>query len=113
MAALVIGVHCIKACCHGSAHTHGLHNFGISTASFQVRMACGGEPNRGLGRRACHSLRRYGEDNQNEGAERRRDTNQGMKEKTNSHIKRHPRQIEQSTWASATKKATDLIEVAD
>src|SRR5262249_6232294 len=28
------------------------------------------------------------------------------------HIKRHPRQIEQSARAGATKKATDLIEVS-
>ena len=37
----------------------------------------------------------------------------GMKEEANSHIERHPRQIEQGTWARATQKATDLIEIAD
>ena len=47
-----------------------------------------------------------------QGANRRRDANQRMKEEHNSHVKRHPRQIEQGTGATTAKKATQLFEVA-
>ena len=113
MAALVVIIHCAETCRHGSGHAHRLHNFGIAPAGLEQSVTGGGKPDRGFGRRACHRLHRYREDNQNESAERRRDANQRMKEEANSHIKRHPRQIEQGTWASATQKATDLIEIAD
>src|SRR5262249_44955042 len=98
---------------HHSAHAHRLHNFGITPAGLEKRVTCGGKSDRSFGRCACHSLRRYRKDNQNEGANRRSDANQRMKEETNCHIEWHPREIEQGAWACATKKATDLIEIAD
>src|SRR6476659_4388559 len=91
----------------------GRHGFGIAPGGLEQSVPGGGKSDRGFGRRAGHRFHRYREDNQNEGANRRRDANQRMKEETNSHIERHPRQIEQGAWASATQKATDLIEIAD
>src|SRR4029079_4296602 len=113
MAALVVIIHRTETCRHGAGHAHRLHNFGIAPGGLEQSVTDGGKSDRGFGRRAGHRFHRYREDNQNEGANRRRDANQRMKEEANSHIEWHPRQIEQGTWASATQKATDLIEVAD
>jgi hypothetical protein len=94
-------------------HAHCGDRLGIAPAGFEERITCHGELCRAAGRMARLDLGNDRQSDENDGAEQRGQADQGVKQKTNREINRHPRQIKECHRTASGKKAAHIIQVAN
>ena len=94
-------------------HTHCGDCLGVAPARFQERVTRHGKLRGAAGRMAGLDLGDDCQGDKDDGAEQRSQSDQGVKQKTDREINRHPGQIEERDWAAAGQKAAHAVEVAN
>ena len=94
-------------------HAHCRDRLGVPPACFEKRIARHGELHRAAGRMAGLDLGNDRQSDENDGAEQSGQADQGMKQKADRQIDRHPRQIKECHRAASGKKAAHIVQVAN